>query len=70
MSRIVDVRGLSCPQPIIAAKKAMAAGDFPVEVLTDSAASRENVSRMAQNSGMRVRSEQKEGDFLVIIEKK
>jgi len=44
----VDARGLSCPQPVILARKAIMAGQFPIEVLVDSVTSRENVRRMAE----------------------
>lgn len=35
MSKNVDARGLSCPQPVILSQKAIQAGDFPVEVFVD-----------------------------------
>lgn len=51
MAQEVDARGLSCPQPVILAKGAIQAGDFPVIVLVETATSRDNVRRMAQNNG-------------------
>ena len=54
MSKIVDVRGFSCPQPVILAQGAIQAGLFPLEVLVDSVTSRENVRRMAERQGFRV----------------
>lgn len=50
----VDARGLSCPQPVILARKAIDAGQFPVEVLVESVTSRENVRRMAEKAGCTV----------------
>ncbi|MBN1426266.1 sulfurtransferase TusA family protein [Candidatus Fermentibacteria bacterium] len=50
----VDARGLSCPQLVILARKAIEAGQFPIEVLVDSVTSRENVRRMAEKAGCSV----------------
>ncbi len=45
----IDTRGLSCPQPMLMAKKAMEAGtDDRIVVLTDCGASVENISRAAK----------------------
>lgn len=54
MSTQVDARGLSCPQPVILAKKAIAAGSFPIVVMVDTVTSRENVRRMAEKQGLKV----------------
>lgn len=50
----VDARGLSCPQPVILARKGIEAGRFPIEVWVDSVTSRENVRRMAEKVGCKV----------------
>ncbi len=50
----VDARGLSCPQPVILAKQAIVAGAFPIEVLVDTATSRDNVRRLAERMGLLV----------------
>jgi TusA-related sulfurtransferase len=50
----VDARGLSCPQPVILARKAIDDGQFPIEVLVESVTSRENVRRMAEKAGCTV----------------
>lgn len=52
--KVVDARGLSCPQPVIQARKAIDAGEFPVQVLVDTATARENVQRMALKAGFQV----------------
>lgn len=54
MTTTVDARGLSCPQPVILAKKAIKGGQFPIEVLVDTVTSRENVRRMAVKEGCTV----------------
>ncbi|MBN1574934.1 MAG: sulfurtransferase TusA family protein [Chitinispirillaceae bacterium] len=67
MGKQVDARGLSCPQPVILAKKAIDEGNFPVEVTVDTVTSRENVRRMAENGGCRVRVEEAADEFKLII---
>jgi tRNA 2-thiouridine synthesizing protein A len=69
MAKVVDARGLSCPQPVLLARKAMEEGEFPIEVLVDTGTSRDNVTRVAQKAGLKVRVEEREGGFVVRIEK-
>lgn len=69
MSNTVDARGLSCPQPVILAKKAIEANKFPIEVLVDTVTSRENVRRMAEGAGCKVQVEQSGDEFKLTISK-
>ncbi len=69
MAKVVDARGLSCPQPVLLARKAMEEGEFPIEVLVDTGTSRDNVTRVAQKAGLKVRVEEREEGFVVRIEK-
>ncbi|MBN1888978.1 MAG: sulfurtransferase TusA family protein [Thermoflexales bacterium] len=69
MSNTVDARGLSCPQPVILAKKAIQAGQFPIQVLVDTVTSRENVRRMAAGAGCQVQVEQTGDEFKLTISK-
>ena len=69
MSKIVDTRGLSCPQPVILAKNSINKGVFPVEVLLDSTTSCENVTRMAEKNGCKVTLKEQNGEYTVTIEK-
>jgi len=51
----VDARGLSCPAPAVAAKKAIKAqGSGRIEVLVDSGTARDNVTRLAESDGWKV----------------
>jgi len=55
MTKIVDARGLACPQPVILTKKALTeAGQEPVTTIVDSPIAEANVSRMAQRAGWQV----------------
>ncbi len=67
--KTVDARGLSCPQPVILARKAIEAGQFPIEVLVDSVTSRENVRRMAEKAGCKVTVAQVGDEFRLTLSK-
>jgi len=67
--RSVDARGLSCPQPVILARKAIDAGQFPIEVLVESVTSRENVRRMAERAGCTVAVAEMGDEFKLTLSK-
>lgn len=54
-SMTLDARGLSCPQPVLETKRAIEkVKDGTLIVLVDTATSRENVKRFAENAGWQV----------------
>jgi TusA-related sulfurtransferase len=62
MSRVVDARGLSCPQPVLMTLneiKGMSEGEVVIFVDTDT--SKENVSRAATSKGWQVGDVQPDG---------
>lgn len=64
----VDVRGLSCPVPVVRTKKAME--QDPKEVLTvlvETATSKENVSRLAESQGYSVKIEEVSGEYRLTL---
>jgi len=69
MNTIVDACGLSCPQPVILAQKAITEGNFPVEVLVDTVTSRENVRRMAERLDCKVNITQQGDEFKLVLTK-
>ena len=69
MATAVDARGLSCPQPVILARKALQAGDLPVQVLVDTVTARENVTRMAEKAGFKVQVEVQGEEFRLTVSK-
>ena len=71
MADIVDARGLSCPEPVLLAKQAIASIDNgSIEVMVDTVTSRENVTRMAETLSCTVEStESAEGGFVLHIRK-
>lgn len=62
MATTVDARGLSCPQPVILTRRAIEDGQFPIEVLVDTATARENVKRTAEKAGCQVQIEESNGE--------
>lgn len=50
----VDARGLSCPQPVIETKKALASHPQEAVVIVDNVAAKENVTRYAGVMGYEV----------------
>lgn len=67
MTTTVDARGLSCPQPVILTRNAVQGAKFPIEVLVDSATARENVRRMAERAGLKVKVEPVGDEFKLTI---
>jgi len=67
--KTVDARGLSCPQPVILARKAMETGQFPIEVLVETVTSRENVRRMAEKAGCKVTVAELGDEFKLTLSK-
>lgn len=67
--KIVDARGLSCPEPTILTRQAIKAGAFPIQVLVDTGTSRDNVARMAQGAGCKVTVERKGDGYVVVLTK-
>ena len=62
----VDVRGFSCPIPVVKTHKAIK--EHPNEeltVLVETAVSRENVSRLAETEGYSVEIEPVAGEFRI-----
>ena len=67
MSKIVDARGLSCPQPVILARSAIRAGKFPITILVETVTSLENVRRAATKLGCAVQVEQAGEGFTLTL---
>ncbi len=66
----VNASGLSCPQPVMETKKALSGlTSGRVEVLVDTATSRDNVARFGENKGWKATKEEREGGYKVILEK-
>lgn len=66
----LDVRGLSCPEPVIRVKKALEASDGELTVMADSNVAVENIRRLAGTLGYQCQTRTNEdGEFVLIIAK-
>ncbi|PIU85863.1 MAG: sulfurtransferase-like selenium metabolism protein YedF, partial [Deltaproteobacteria bacterium CG06_land_8_20_14_3_00_44_19] len=52
MTKVIDARGLACPQPVINTKKALEEiKEGIIAVVVDNVAARDNVRRFAESQG-------------------
>ena len=66
MTKIIDARNLSCPQPVVLTKHALEEVDEVVTIV-DNEAARDNVSRLGKSQGCEVTVEQKrDGIYLTL----
>jgi len=66
--KLVDCRGLACPQPVINTKKALeAAGVDSITTIVDNDIARQNVTLFAKNAGHQVFEQQKDGFYHLTI---
>ena len=69
MTKRLDLRGLSCPEPVIRSRATLAsADDNPVSVLVDNLESASNVRRMAESLGCSAQTEQRPDGILISID--
>ena len=67
---VVDARGLSCPQPVIETKKAIASKPEALSVLVDNVAAKENVTRYANTMGYDVTITQEEDGYTLCLKRR
>jgi len=68
MPKVVDCRGLSCPEPVIQTKQALEKTDR-VTIIVDNLAARDNVARFGESQGGRVTIDEKRDGVYITIEK-
>lgn len=66
---VLDARGLSCPEPVIMIRKAMASGEASYTMLVDNLTARENVTRYANHQGYQVTAKEEAGEYRLSISK-
>ena len=67
--QIVDARGLSCPEPVILTRQAMATGEAEYQVIVDNNTSKENLTRYAHHQGYHVELSERGGEYTLHISK-
>ena len=68
MRKVIDARGLPCPQPVVLTKKGLEESD-QVTTIVDNNIAVENVTKLAKSKGCTVEVEEKEGVFYLQISK-
>lgn len=66
----IDARGLSCPVPVVKAKKALDGNPDECRVLVDTCTQVENVTRLAESAGYEVKVEHEGDTYKLIITRK
>lgn len=66
----VDVRGYSCPQPVLITKKSLEENPEGVEVLVDNNTACMNVKRYMEHAGYNVSVEKLDDDEFLVVGKK
>lgn len=66
----LDVRGLSCPEPVLQTKAQLDQQPDTLEILLDDITPTENVTRYAQNHGYEVKRTQNGEEFVLTLQRK
>lgn len=67
--KIIDGRGLSCPQPVILAKNGLNSNADGIDMLVDSNTAKQNIIRYCNSIGYNISTESKDDDILLKIRK-
>lgn len=67
MAKEIDVRGLSCPQPVFLVKKAIDAGEKEIVATCDDKVARDNIKRLVENYEYDLNIEEKDKEFILKI---
>lgn len=70
MATQIDTQGLSCPEPVLKTRQALASNDEQYEVLVDSNVAKQNITRFAQSAGYTVTENEKDGTICLQLSKK
>ena len=67
--KLLDARGLSCPEPVIMIRKAMMSKEDAYEMIVDNVTSKENVTRYAEHQGYTVSLTENGGEYTLVMRK-
>lgn len=65
----IDLRGLSCPQPVIELKKEIDAGHNEIEIIVDCGAAEENTKRLASANGYQMSQESSDEGIIITLKR-
>ena len=61
----IDASGMSCPQPVLMAKKALEKNPETLEIVVDNKVARDNIERFLDYSGYEIQVEEIDGSFII-----
>lgn len=64
----IDVRGLSCPEPVLRVSEAMKA-NLKLEVIADSVTAKENICALGSKNGFGIKISENNGEYTLMLEK-
>jgi TusA-related sulfurtransferase len=68
MANVLDLRGLSCPIPLIKTKDALA-GAAAISAVVDEPSAKENIIKFAKSQNFRVECTEADGEYTITISK-
>jgi TusA-related sulfurtransferase len=69
MSEMIDVRGLSCPQPVLTVKQAVDSGKTEIDIIVDDMAALRNIERYALNNNLSISKTNRGNNVILTIKK-
>ena len=66
---MLDARGLSCPEPVVMIRKAMASKAPEYTMMVDNVTAKENVTRYAEHQGYTVAVTEQGGEYTLTMKK-
>ena len=67
--KILDVSGLSCPQPVVLVLNEIKNGKSNFKILLDSEVSKENVTRILKKNKLEFKVEENEDEFICEVKR-
>lgn len=67
--KVIDCRGLSCPEPVINTKKALKENSEGIVVLVDNKVALENISRFCKATGYKTENKELDTEWEITIKK-
>lgn len=65
----IDVRGMSCPQPVLMTKNAIEEHPEGIDILVDNNTAKNNITRFLKNLGYKLEFKNEEEDTLIVARK-
>ncbi|MDO4595287.1 MAG: sulfurtransferase TusA family protein [Tissierellia bacterium] len=64
--KILDVCGLSCPEPVIRVEKLVKSGENELKIILDTKSSVENVERYLKSKKFNITKEKESNKFIIV----